>query len=509
MKLTKKERIRNAVCAAVSILAFLTIWQLATMFSHLGELIPSPIEVVQYLFTVDKIGRRTFLQHSLVSLSRVLIAYSAACVVGITLGLLMGWYPKVKAIFMPLFNIIRPIPPIAWTSLAILWFGLGEMPKWFIIFIAAFCNVVINAFDGAQRGHHAGGLRQNAGRPGQPDLHQDRAACLGPVYFRRYADRPVQQLGRRGGRGNDSRQRGPGLGHRHRHVRQQHEADLCRYRDHRHHRPASVDHYENAGREASEMEQIRDLKPVIECRGISKEFTNERGTTRVVDHFDLEVSENEFVVLFGPGQCGKTTLLNLLSGLELPTTGEAVINGRTVTGPDPERGFVYQTTALFPWLTVMGNVSFGPRVQGVKKEEWHRRAEKYIRLVGLEGFEKSFPNQLSGGMRQRVGIARAYCNEPKVLFLDEPFGHLDAQTRYLMQEEIMRIWDQEKRTVLFVTNNIEEAIYLADRIIVLSNCPTHIKAEYVIDLPRPRNLVDPEFLRLRSEITDLLDKNME
>ena len=129
--------------------------------------------------------------------------------------------------------------------------------------------------------------------------------------------------------------------------------------------------------------------------------------------------------------------------------------------------------------------------------------------MGLEGFEKSFPNQLSGGMRQRVGIARAYCNEPKVLFLDEPFGHLDAQTRYLMQEEILRIWEKEKRTVLFVTNNIEEAVYLADRIIVLSNCPTHIKAEYVIDLPRPRNYVDPEFLRLRSEITDLLDKNME
>ena len=147
MRLTKKESIQNAVCAAISILAFLGLWQLATMYSHLGELIPSPIEVVQYLFTVDKIGRKTFLQHSLVSLSRVLIAYSAAC---LTLGLLMGWYPKVKAIFMPLFNIIRPIPPIAWTSLAILWFGLGEMPKWFIIFIAAFCNVVINAFDGAR-----------------------------------------------------------------------------------------------------------------------------------------------------------------------------------------------------------------------------------------------------------------------------------------------------------------------------------------------------------------------
>ena len=202
------------------------------------------------------------------------------------------------------------------------------------------------------------------------------------------------------------------------------------------------------------MEQVRDLKNIIECTGISKEFINERGITRVVDHFDLKVKENEFVVLFGPGQCGKTPLLNLLSGLETPTTGETVINGKKVTGPDPERGFVYQTTALFPWMTVMGNVSFGPRVQGMKKAEWEKRANKYIKLVGLEGFEKSFPNQLSGGMRQRVGIARAYCNEPKVLFLDEPFGHLDAQTRYLMQEEILRIWEQEKRTVLFVTNNI-------------------------------------------------------
>lgn len=168
-----------------------------------------------------------------------------------------------------------------------------------------------------------------------------------------------------------------------------------------------------------------------------------------------------------------------------------------------------QTTALFPWLTVMGNVSFGPAVQGMKKEEREARARKYIRLVGLEGFETSYPNQLSGGMRQRVGIARAYCNEPKVLFLDEPFGHLDAQTRYLMQEEILRIWEQEKRTVLFVTNNIEEAIYLADRIIVLSNCPTGVKAEYKINMPRPRDYVDPEFLRLRGEITGILDKNME
>jgi len=257
------------------------------------------------------------------------------------------------------------------------------------------------------------------------------------------------------------------------------------------------------------MEQIGNVGSFISCRNISKEFATKRGTTRVVERFELDVKENEFVVLFGPGQCGKTTLLKLLSGLEPPSTGETVINGVKVTGPDPQRGFVYQTTALFPWLTVAGNVSFGPSVQGMKKEEREARTQKYIRLVGLEGFERSYPNQLSGGMRQRVGIARAYCNEPKVLFLDEPFGHLDAQTRYLMQAEILRIWEQEKRTVLFVTNNIEEAVYLADRIVVLSSCPAKVKAEYEIRMPRPRDYVDPEFLRLRKEITDLLDKNME
>lgn len=234
------------------------------------------------------------------------------------------------------------------------------------------------------------------------------------------------------------------------------------------------------------MEQIRDLKPVIECRGISKEFTNERGTTRVVDHFDLEVSENEFVVLFGPGQCGKTTLLNLLSGLELPTTGEAVINGRTVTGPDPERGFVYQTTALFPWLTVMGNVSFGPRVQGVKKEEWHRRAEKYIRLVGLEGFEKSFPNQLSGGMRQRVGIAMAMAFHPKLLLADEPTSALDVTTQAAIVKEMMEVRKKMNTAIIIVTHNMGVAAYMADRIMVMrqGRVVEYGKAEDVVYHPR-------------------------
>ncbi|ETT15152.1 ABC transporter, ATP-binding domain protein, partial [Fusobacterium sp. CM21] len=164
-------------------------------------------------------------------------------------------------------------------------------------------------------------------------------------------------------------------------------------------------------------------------------------------------------------------------------------------------------TALFPWLTVMGNVEFGPSVRGFDKKKRKELADHYIELVGLKGFEKSYPSQLSGGMRQRVGIARAYCNNPDILLLDEPFGHLDAQTRYMMEEELQRIWQKEKRTVVFVTNNIEEAVYLADRIILLTNCPSKIKKEYKIDLPFPRNYVDPKFLELRKEITENMDKS--
>lgn len=248
----------------------------------------------------------------------------------------------------------------------------------------------------------------------------------------------------------------------------------------------------------------------LKCNHVSKEFDSYDGSGKneVLRDINFEVQENEFLVLFGPGQCGKTTLLNILAGLELPTSGEVLDHDKKVKAPSPERGVVYQKTALFPWLTVMGNVEFGPKVRGFDKKKRKELADHYIDLVGLKGFEKSYPSQLSGGMRQRVGIARAYSNNPDVLLLDEPFGHLDAQTRYMMEEELQRIWQKEKRTVVFVTNNIEEALFLADRIILLTNCPSGIKKEYKIDLPHPRSYVDPEFLALRKEITDNMDKSL-
>ncbi|MHB1253304.1 MAG: ABC transporter ATP-binding protein [Candidatus Humimicrobiaceae bacterium] len=247
---------------------------------------------------------------------------------------------------------------------------------------------------------------------------------------------------------------------------------------------------------------------IIKCTNISKWFETKKSTFRVIENFNVDMSENEFVVLFGPGQCGKTTLLNIIAGLEKPSEGQTILNGKLIEAPGADRGMVFQTTALFPWLTVMGNVEFGPKARGVRKRERREKAQYYINLVGLKGFENSYQVQLSGGMKQRVGIARAYCNDPLVMLMDEPFGALDAQTRYMMEQELERIWEKERRTVIFVTNNIEEALFLADRIILLNNCPTSIKKEYKINLPRPRCYVDPEFLRLRQMITLEMDKTL-
>ena len=170
-------------------------------------------------------------------------------------------------------------------------------------------------------------------------------------------------------------------------------------------------------------------REIIVCKNLKKTFETSRGPVPVIDNVTLHVQENELLVLFGPGQCGKSTMINCMSGLETVTGGSVEVSGKPVEKPGPDRGVVYQWMALFPWLTVMGNVEYGPKVRGVSKKERRERAQHYIDLVGLKGFENSYPNQLSGGMQQRVGIARAYCNEPEVLFMDEPFGHLDAQTR--------------------------------------------------------------------------------
>ena len=243
----------------------------------------------------------------------------------------------------------------------------------------------------------------------------------------------------------------------------------------------------------------------LHIESLSKEFQGKDGSALVVDNVSLDVYDNEFLVLLGPGHCGKTVFLNIMAGLEKPSSGKIFLDGEPLQGNDPRIGMVFQKWSLLPWKTVMENTEIGPKVRGVDKATRRAKAQEYLNLVGLQGFENAYPSQLSGGMKQRVGIARAYTNDPEILIMDEPFGALDAQTRYAMEEEVIKIWQKEKRTVIFVTNNIEEAVYLGDRIVLFSERPARIKEIYKNDLPRPRDMVSPEFMKLRGTISDNSD----
>jgi NitT/TauT family transport system ATP-binding protein len=239
---------------------------------------------------------------------------------------------------------------------------------------------------------------------------------------------------------------------------------------------------------------------LLEIKNVSKIFQAEGSDMEALRDINLSIKENEFICFIGPSGCGKTTLLRIVAGLDAPTSGAVYLKGDVITGPGPERGMVFQEYSLFPWRTVLDNISFGPELKGVSKEKRYERARMYLRMVGLERFEESYPHELSGGMKQRVAIARALVNDPLALLMDEPFGALDAQTRNVMQSELLRIWNEEKKTIVFVTHSVDEAIYLGDRIVMMSARPGRIKDIINIDLPRPRNRTSPEVNRIRDRV---------
>lgn len=229
------------------------------------------------------------------------------------------------------------------------------------------------------------------------------------------------------------------------------------------------------------------------------------------------ILDNEFVVFLGPSGCGKTTLLNLIAGLDKPTKGKLYLNGEEITGPGLDRGYVFQEYALFPWMSVLKNVEFGLKRKGVPKEERKKIAEKYIQLVGLEEFKNAYPHQLSGGMRQRVAIARALAIDPEVLLMDEPFGALDAQTRIVLQEELLRLISKTQKTVVFVTHSIDEAIYLGQKVFIFTKRPGRIKLEVTIgdyvdkkkfDFDRTKITSTSEFLKLRARLWETLKEEI-
>src|SRR2546426_5414396 len=236
-------------------------------------------------------------------------------------------------------------------------------------------------------------------------------------------------------------------------------------------------------------------------RDLTVAFQRRRGGSVVaVDSLDLMVRDKEFVCIVGPSGCGKSTLLRIIAGLTRPTTGEVVLDGIQVSGPGADRGMVFQSYTLFPWLTVEGNVEFGPRLSGQPPELCTRIAKRYIDLVGLSGFEHSYPKELSGGMKQRAAIARTLANDPEIILMDEPFGALDAQTREALQDELLQIWESTRKTVLFVTHSIQEAVLLADTIALLAPHPGRLVDVLHNDLPRPRDRSDDALMALEKQI---------
>lgn len=246
-------------------------------------------------------------------------------------------------------------------------------------------------------------------------------------------------------------------------------------------------------------------KLVIEQVG--KVFSAKGGEVIALDQTSFKVKEGEFITILGPSGCGKSTILRIVAGLEEPSFGKVYLDGHEVKGPGPDRGMVFQSYTLYPWLTVEDNIAFGLKLKGRSAKECKDTAKHYLELIGLRGFEKHYPIQLSGGMKQRVAIARALANDPEILLMDEPFGALDAQTRTIMQEVLLSAWEESKKTILFITHDVEEAIFLADSVYVMTARPGRLKENIPVNLPRPRDFKiknSPEFFDLKTRLLELI-----
>ncbi|PKG32621.1 ABC transporter ATP-binding protein [Methanoregula sp.] len=243
-------------------------------------------------------------------------------------------------------------------------------------------------------------------------------------------------------------------------------------------------------------------------QSLNQSFPRDDGSRLVVlENLGLTVKDKEFVCILGSSGCGKTTLLRMIAGLDTAESGSIVLDGEEIRGPNPKVGMVFQEYSLFPWRTVIDNIAFGLEMRGMPKEERYRVAEEYLELVNLSQFRDSFPSELSGGMRQRVAVARALALDPVVLLMDEPFGALDAQTRNKLQIELLEIWEKTKKTVVFITHSVDEAVFLSDRVVVLTPRPGRICQVYEIRLPRPRDRTSPEFAEIRRQVLDLINQH--
>lgn len=258
----------------------------------------------------------------------------------------------------------------------------------------------------------------------------------------------------------------------------------------------------------SDLLAHRTPAPILDIANVSKVFNLNGRPINALKDVNLQIQKGEFICLIGASGCGKSTLLRIMGGFESVSTGQASLYHSPITEPGPERGMVFQDYGLFPWLTVRQNIAFGPKQRGVPEVKIKELTDHYLNMVGLTKFEHHFPSQLSGGMKQRVSIARVLANDCEVLLMDEPFGALDALTREVLQKELLDIWQKTKLTVIFVTHAVEEAVLLADRVVVMTAGPGRVERDYRIPLERPRSITSPEFNHVRQELTDMLSSHV-
>ena len=502
-------------------LLLLALWHFAVDLRWVTEgIIPSPAQVLRswhtWIFGSSKAMLSpysgTWLDNVTYSSRRVLQGFGLAALVAIPLGLMIGWSRLAARVIDPTVQLLRPVPITAWLPFAIAVFGIYDASALFLIGLGAFYPIVVNTTHGVRDTNLL--LLRAARMLGAGTDH-----VLAKVVFP--SALPSIFTGLRLGIGvawtavivAEMIAVKSGLGYVLWDAYYVGRMDIC------------VATMFSVGLLGFISDRIIVLERapcaalahargprMIEIDDVWKEFVKGERRVLALEDINLSVAEREFVAILGPSGCGKSTLLNMVAGFDRPTRGAVRVEGEEIVDPSPRRGVVFQEPALFPWFSVMENVLFGPKTQGQPAAEYRRRAAQIIEQVGLRGFEASYPAELSGGMRQRVGIARVLIMQPQVLLMDEPFGSLDAQTRMLMQELLLQVWERHHQTVLFITHDIEEALLLADRVCVMTARPGRIKKSIDVQIPRPRAIevtTSPEFNALRREVLALIREESE
>ena len=467
--------------------------------------LPSPGQVISRLEELWRSGQLA--ADAGISIYRIGLGFLISTAIALPIGVLIGCYRAWEAAIEPLVDFIRYMPVVAFVPLTILWTGTGDTQKFLIIFIGTFFQQVLLVMDNVKSvPRNFIDLGRTLEMPEWRILQRIVLPSAMPAHLGLAADQPwlgLDLAGRRRARRRHLRARLP---HHHGAAVLPDRSHLRLSPDPRHsrsrHRPG-----DETCRPAALSSSRGGLMaaPKLVIAGLGKTYRTGRGDTVALRGFDIAIEDNEFVALVGTSGCGKSTLLSIAAGLESHDEGTISIDGEPITMPGLDRGVVFQSYTLLPWLTALGNVEFALRAAGLAGREAAGIARAHLSLVGLDGFENAYPSELSGGMRQRVAIARALSYRPKMLLMDEPFGALDALTRHHMQELLTAIWEKHRLTVLFITHDVEEAIYLSDRVAVMTNRPGRIKSIIPVPLPRPRRyelISSPAFRSLQLEVLE-------